>query len=172
MAEIFKEPTYNFAVRRLRILLVCSFIVTGMFLLSELMSAAMMPSMTAYFEANPNLFPEEFAIMMDRALSIPQWYYLLTGLLDAVSIIGLILMWRLSPKGFHCYTLSKLLLIMMPLLFLDRLYVSIGNIMITILVIAYYFVLMRGISALAKETSEAETTELKDSEDSESNSEE
>lgn len=148
MAINLPQPDRKAAIRRLHILLVLSFINTGLYLLSETLSAVLLPTMTTFFEANPNLVPDEMAIMIERSLNIPQWYYLLTALLDIVSIIGLIKMWNLRQNGFHYYTLSKLLLILLPILFLDRLYVGIGNIMIAVLMIVYYWVLMRGIQQL------------------------
>lgn len=140
------EQKYRVNLKTLHILLILSFINTGMYLLSGLISATMLPSMSQYYHDNASLFPEEFGILLERALSIPQWYYLLGVVLDAASIVGLILMWRLRKNGFHCYTLSKLLLIMLPMLFLDRSYVGVGNIMIAILFIAYYFILMKSLN--------------------------
>ncbi|MBQ0160647.1 MAG: hypothetical protein KBT28_08525 [Bacteroidales bacterium] len=140
------EQKYRVNLKTLHILLTLSFINTGMYLLSGLISTTMLPSMSQYYNANSSLFPDEFGILLERALNIPQWYYLLGVVLDAASIVGLILMWRLRKNGFHCYTLSKLLLIMLPVLFLDRSYVGVGNIMIAVLFIAYYFFLMKSLN--------------------------
>lgn len=165
MAINLPQPDRNAAVRRLHILLVLSFINTGLYLLSELLSAALLPTMTQFFEANPDIVPDELAIMIDRSLNIPQWYYLLTALLDIISIVGLIKMWHLRQNGFHYYTLTKLLLILLPVLFLDRMFVSIGDIMIAVLMIAYYFVLMRGINALPSTPENDESADTSTSEE-------
>ena len=103
-------------------------------------------------------FPDEFAIMMDKVLAIPQWYFLVQALLNAASVTGLALMWKVRGNGFHCYTLSKLMLILMPMLFLDRSYIALGDIMMAILFIVYYFVLLRRLGAFERKT--VVTTEL------------
>lgn len=159
-------PPRNMVVKRLHLLLILSFINTGLMLFSELITAAMLPDMITFVDANRDTFPNEMALMIDRTLNIPQWYFLILAVLDAVSVTGLVMMWRLRKNGFHCYALSKLLLIMMPLLFLDRMYIGIGNIMIAVLVIAYYYVLMRGLNmAEADSATEAEADENADNSD-------
>lgn len=134
-------------LRTLHVLLVISLVNTSAYLLSELVSGMTLPWMTQYYQSHPDLFPDQWNILLERALRIPQWYYLLSALLDAASIVGLVLMWRLRKNGFHCYTLSKLLLMLMPLLFLDRSYIGIGNMMLALLFIAYYFFLIRSLDA-------------------------
>ena len=127
-----EDNKYTANLKTLHVLLVISFIVSGLYFLSELVSGLTLPWM-----------PDQWNILLERSLSIPQWYYLLCALLDAISVIGLVLMWRLRRNGFHCYALSKLLLMLMPLLFLDRSYVGAGNIMLGVLFIVYYYYLMR-----------------------------
>ena len=134
-------------LRTLHVLLVISFVNTGIYLFSELVSGLTLPLMAQYYEAHPDLFPDQWNIMLERVLRIPQWYYLLSALLDVASVVGLVLMWRLRKNGFHCYTLSKLLLMLMPMLFLDRSYVGLGNMMLAVLFIAYYFFLLRSLDA-------------------------
>ena len=124
-------------------MLVLSFINTGLYLLSELMLSLMLPTMNEFYANNPQQFPDEWGIMIERMLSLPQWYFVLLAVLDIASVAGLVLMWRLRKNGFHCYTLAKLMLMLMPLLFLDRSFVSIGDIMIGVLFIAYYFFLFK-----------------------------
>lgn len=140
-----EDLTYKSNLRTLRVLLVISFIYTGIMLIGELISGIALPWMTRYYATHPNAVPDEWGIMLERSLSIPQWYYFLTALLDAVSVVGLVLMWRLRKNGFHCYTLAKLLLVLMPMLFLSRSYIGIGNIMVCVLMIGFYFYLMRAL---------------------------
>lgn len=136
--------------RTLTVLLIVSFFNTGNNLLSELLLACCGPGIREAMMEWYNQLPEKYSmytIAMQRALDIPQWYYLLVAVLDAASVAGLVLMCRLRKSGFHCYTLSKLLLMLMPMLFLGRSYVAIGNMMIAVLVIAYYFFLMKSMGA-------------------------
>ena len=140
-------------LRTLHILLVISFIYTGMWALCHFMlGITNIEARTAIQEvyntlAEKNESYSAFAIMCEKMFAVPQWYYLICGLLDAISFAGLMLMWRLRKNGFHCYTLAKLLLMLMPLLFLDRSYVGFGDMMMAVLFIAYYFFLMKSLGA-------------------------
>ena len=142
-----EDNKYTANLKTLHVLLVISFIVSGLYFLSELVSGLTLPWMQRYYAAHPEVMPDQWNILLERSLSIPQWYYLLCALLDAISVIGLVLMWRLRRNGFHCYALAKLLLMLMPLLFLDRSFVGVGNIMIGILFIVYYYYLMRVLTS-------------------------
>lgn len=139
--------------RTLHVLLILSFINTGSWLFSHfalcISSDSMRQTMMDVYQvmAEKNSAFGSAVIMMEKFFAVPQWYYLLCVLLEAASVVGLILMWRIRKNGFHCYTLSKLLLIMLPLLFLDRSYVSIGDIMIAVLFIVYYFFLLKVLGA-------------------------
>lgn len=149
MKEI-EEAQRKSATRTLHVLLVISFVVSGYHLLAYLVMGVTPTSMKEQMMTMSGNFPEEFAIMMDKFLAIPQWYFLVSALLNAASVAGLAMMWRLRGNGFHCYTLSKLMLMLMPVLFLDRSYIAAGDIMMAILFIVYYFVLMRMLGAFDK----------------------
>ena len=142
-----EDNKYTANLKTLHVLLVISFIVSGLYFLSELVSGLTLPWMQRYYAAHPEVMPDQWNILLERSLSIPQWYYLLCALLDAISVIGLVLMWRLRRNGFHCYARSKLLLMLMPLLFLDRSYGWAGNIMLGVLFIVYYYYLMRVLTS-------------------------
>ena len=154
-----EDKRYKTNLNTLHVLLVISFIVSGMFFFSELLSGLMLPWMQRYTAAHPDMMPDEWSILLDRSLSIPQWYYLLCAFLDAASIVGLVLMWRLSKNGFHCYTLSKLVLMLLPMLFLDRSFVGVGNIMIGILFIVYYYYLIRVLTNTGTPSGESSQTD-------------
>lgn len=149
--EEFAERRRSSNLKTLRVLLILSFIYTGAWTLCHFMLGASGPetreTMMGVYQtlAEKNDTYEPYAIMCERLFAVPQWYYVICGLLDAISFVGLLLMWRLRRNGFHCYTLAKLLLMLMPLLFLDRSYVGLGDIMIGILFIVYYFFLLKGI---------------------------
>ena len=150
------EARRKSSLRTLRVLLVISFVVSGLYLLSYLMMALMLPTMREMMPAMLAAMPESYqvsALMMERLLALPRWYFTVTALLNATSVVGLVLMWKLRKNGFHCYTLSKLLLMAMPLLFLDRSYVSIGDMMMAILFIIYYFYLLRVLGTFGDKNS-------------------
>lgn len=161
--EDIEKRKYQVNKRTLRFLLVLSFINTGQFLLYELAMGTAKDFFLSYTEGSIGLIKdnldvysgsmadfmasstETMSMMLERIQPVPQWYFVLCALLDIVSVVGLVLMWRLRKNGFHCYALSKLMLMLMPMLFLSRSYVGIGDMMIGILCIIYYFFLMRAL---------------------------
>lgn len=155
----FEDRKYQVNRRTLTVLLIVSFFNTGNSLLSELLLACSGPGLREAMMEWYAQLPEKYsmyAIAMQRLLEVPQWYYLLVAVLDAASIAGLVLMCHLRKSGFHCYTLSKLLLMLMPMLFLGRSHVSIGDMMIAVLVIAYYFFLMKSMGVFDDKSAEQE----------------
>ena len=149
------DITRQKGIKTLHALLIISFINTGMWALSHLTlgflgpetRTTMMDVYQTLAEKNENY--SAFAIMCEKLFAVPQWYYLICALLDAVSFGGMLLMWRIRKNGFHSYTLAKLLLMLMPLLFLDRSYLGIGEMMMAVLFIVYYFFLMRSLGAFS-----------------------
>lgn len=130
-----------------RILLVITFIFAGLSAFSYLVTAAMLPSMQQIYAANPTMLPEQFSVMMQQLMDTPRGYFLGAGLLYVLEVLGAALMWRLRWTGFHCYTLARLLLLLLPLLFLGRGFVGIGDVMMALLFVAVYYMLMRQLTA-------------------------
>ncbi len=166
------EERYRYSLRSLHVLLVFSFIITGSQFIWEVMGLAGVFPMISEFYANaPSEYGDVFNIKMEQEMAIPQWYNLLRALLDLTSGVGLVLMWKLRKNGFHAYTLSKLLLMLLPLLFLDRSYMGIGDIMIAVLFIVYYFFLMKNLGAFSSNEGDSESAEsdaIKEEEEEES----
>ena len=127
----------------LHILLVLSMIWAGLSCFSYIMMGIMMPTLQSYYSAHPDVLPEEFYTMMEQMFEIPQTYYVVCGLLFALELIGAVLMWNLRRSGFHCYALARLLLLLLPLLFIGRGAVALGNVMFAILFIFVYYLLLR-----------------------------
>ena len=150
----------QYKTRSLHILLIISFIYTGMWTLCHFMLGLTGPDARATMlevyrtMAEKNEAFSAYAILCEQLFAVPQWYYLVCGLLDAVSFGGLLLMWRLRKNGFHCYTLAKMLLMLMPLLFLDRSYVGFGDMMIAVVFIVYYFFLLKALGAFGNTPSQ------------------
>jgi hypothetical protein len=152
------EEKYRYNLRSLHVLLVISFIITGSQLIWEILGVAgMFPLINEVYANTPSEYSSVFTIKMEQEMAIPQWYNILRALLDLTSIVGLVLMWKLRKNGFHAYTLSKLLLMLLPLMFLDRSYVGFGDIMIAVLFIAYYFFLLKNLGAFSGENSSSNT---------------
>lgn len=125
------------------VLLVITFIFGGLSAFSYLVTAAILPTMQQIYSDNPNILPEQFSVMMQQMLDTPRGYFLGAGVLYLLEVLGAALMWRLRWPGFHCYTLARLLLLLLSLLFLGRGFVGIGDIMFALLFVAVYYMLMR-----------------------------
>jgi len=132
------------------ILLVLTFFFAGLSAFSYLMMALMLPTVQQFYADNPTVLPEQFSVMMQQMLDTPRGYYAGAGLLYLLEVLGAALMWRLRWPGFHCYTLARLLLLLLPLLFLGRGFVGIGDIMMALLFVAVYYLLMRRLTAEAE----------------------
>lgn len=130
-----------------RILLVITFIFAGLNAFSYLMIGLLLPAMQQVYADNPGLLPEEFNVMMQRMFEMPRGYFAGAGLLYVLEVLGAALMWRLRWTGFHCYTLARLLLLLLPLLFLGRGFVGLGDVMMALLFVAVYYMLMRQLTA-------------------------
>ena len=127
----------------LHVLLVLTMVWAGLSAFAYLMMAAMMPSMQTIYEQNPTLLPEQFSIMMQQLFEVPRIYYAGAGLLYVLEVVGAAFMWRLRWTGFHCYTLARLLLLLLPAIFIGKGYVGVGDIMMALLFIAIYYLLLR-----------------------------
>lgn len=139
----------------LRILLVITFISAGLSALVYFIMGISLPIVKDYYAANPSVLPEQFSTVMERMMEVPRTYYIGCALLYALEVLGAAFMWTLRPSGFHCYTLARLLLIIVPLLFLGRGFVGIGDIMFAILFIFIYWSLMRQLGAFNKKEEDA-----------------
>ncbi len=133
----------------LRVLLVLSMIGSGGALLTYLMMACLLPQFREVYEANQNLFPEQLTTAYERMLEVPQLFYAACTVLYALSLTGVILMWKLRKSGFHCYALAQLLLLLVPILFLGRAYLGLGDIMFTLLFVTAYYLLLKSLGVFA-----------------------
>lgn len=135
----------------LRMLLVLTFITAGLNFFSYAITAFVHTSFKQILETNTDMFPAEMHTMLDMFLSLPRGYFAVAALLYALELAGGVLMWRLHRAGFHCYTLSRLLLLLVPLLFIGREYVGIGNVMFALLFIASYWLLLRALGVFGNQ---------------------
>lgn len=129
------------------ILLVITFIFAGLSAFSYLMTSLLLPSMQQLYANNPTMLPEQFSVMMQQMLDTPRGYFLGAGVLYLLELLGAVFMWRLRWTGFHCYALARLLLLLLPALFLGRGFIGVGDIMMALLFVAVYYMLMRQLIA-------------------------
>ncbi len=140
----------------LHILLVLTMIWAGLSFFSYIMMGLMLPTFQEYYSVHPDVLPEQFHVMMERMFEVPKSYYPVCGLLYALEVTGAVLMWNLRRSGFHSYALARLLLLLLPLLFLGRGSVAIGDVMFALLFILVYYLLLRqqGVFGAKEEESE------------------
>lgn len=95
-------------------------------------------------------------------MAMPREYTLILGCLWLLSFTGCLLMWKYRPSGFHCYTLSQLLLILVPLLFIGKGAVGLGNVMFTVLFVLCYWRLMKTFEETPMTSESSESSEPSD----------
>ncbi|MBR4505153.1 MAG: hypothetical protein IKP21_00065 [Bacteroidales bacterium] len=143
----------------LHILLVLSMIWAGLSCMSYLMMGLMLPTFQDYYASHPGMMPEEFHTMMERMFEVPKSYYLVCSLLFALELAGAILMWNLRRSGFHSYTIARLLLLLLPLLFLGRGAMAFGDVMLALLFILVYYLLLRQLGVFGQKPTDSPESE-------------
>ncbi len=104
----------------LKILLILTFIGSGLTLFSNFIIFLFFQPMKAMLESQGGLDTYQFmGTTMDLKpfFSISPWFYFTQAFLSALSLAGAILMWQLKKIGFHLYTIAQLCLLIAPQLF-------------------------------------------------------
>jgi hypothetical protein len=108
------EATPNITL--LRILCVFSFVGSGL----AFFSYGMIGMFHNYFSANLSLIPDEQnRELIELMLSAGRPFFFLNTILYAVSFAGALFLWRMRKVGFHLYTASQLILLILPLLYIQ-----------------------------------------------------
>lgn len=152
------ERLFKSTRRGLFIVLTLSCIGSAFSLLSNLISGLFYPIYKAMFESGDLLemlmkFSGEtdsslFEAALEQYMAVPRIVYLLHALLFAMSLAGVIMMYKLRKNGAHLYAVAQLLAIIVTLLFLGRAGLNVGDLMMTLLFIIYYLVTFRRIGQL------------------------
>lgn len=143
-------------LRTLHIVLVLSLITNGLNALSYFTLS--FEGVRNMMQNNMQLIPEVMQESYDFLLSIPSSFYLVSSLFYIIAFVGCLIMWRPRGIGFHYYTLAKLLLIGTPLVFIGRQYFNLGDLMMSLLFIAYYLISLRSLGAFSKQTTDNQET--------------
>lgn len=143
-------------LRTLHIVLVLSLITNGLNALSYFTLS--FEGVRNMMQNNMQLIPEVMQESYDFLLSIPSSFYLVSSLFYIIAFVGCLIMWRPRSIGFHYYTLAKLLLIGTPLVFIGRQYFNLGDLMMSLLFIAYYLISLRSLGAFSKQTTDNQET--------------
>ena len=130
-----------------RILLVISIVFSATAALSYLFVGAMQPTLAAYYADHSDLFPSEVYAALERLFDAPRAFFLATAAAYLLEVAGAVLMWFLRFAGFHCYAIARLVLILLPPLFLGSGFLAVGDIMFALLFIVVYYLLLRRLKA-------------------------
>ncbi len=57
--------------------------------------------------------------MLDFLQSGGRSFFLLSSIFNLGSLVGVMLMWKLQKKGIHFYAISQIVLLLLPLIFID-----------------------------------------------------
>ena len=133
----------------LHFLLVLTYITVVLNMFSYFFMALLLPDVKQMYDANPDLVPEQTRTMFDTVLGLPRGFFAVTALLYAVEMAGAVLMGRLRRLGFHCYTVARLLLLLVPVLFVGRDMLGIGNIMFALLFITAYYLVLHSLGVFS-----------------------
>ena len=129
----------------LHFLLVLTFITASLNIFSYGMTALMLPTMQQVYADNPGIIPEVMRTYTEMYLAMPRAFFAVGALLYVLELAGGVLMWRLRASGFHAYTLARLLLLLVPVLFLGRGFLQWGDVMFAVLFIAAYWLILRAM---------------------------
>lgn len=143
----------------LKILLILSLISAVGSFISYFMMATMMPFLQNYYATHPGILPSQMLAVWERMLEIPRPYYAAAALLYVLEAVGCILMWKLHRSGFHSYALSQLLLLLLPMLFLGKGFVGLGDIMMTLLFLFIYYMLLKSLGVFGAREEDSSGTE-------------
>lgn len=92
-----------------------------------------------YFSRNLALIPDEQnRELIAMLLAAGRLFFFLNAILYGVSVAGAFMLWRLKKIGFHLYTASQLLLLILPLLFIKGFPMPGTSIFVTLLFIWGY----------------------------------
>lgn len=134
----------------LHIVLVLTFIGSGLSCLAYLMAGFFYDTFqhTLAVIASANA---EMAVSADLFAAFPRLLFIAQGVFYGISLLGAIAMWNLSKSGFHAYTLSQLVLLALPMVFMGKAYFAIGDAMLTLLFVTYYYFSLRRLGAFSRD---------------------
>jgi len=119
----------------LKILCVITFVGSGL----GFISYGIIGLIHDLFSSNLSLIPDEQnRELIGMLLSAGRMFFFLNALLYAASLAGAILLWRMKKMGFHLYTASQLLLLILPMAYIKQFPMPGANIFLTILFIWGY----------------------------------
>lgn len=124
---------------QLTLLCILSFIAGGLSIIGNLYIYGFYDQLiTLIKEGNiPQFFGED--VDYSFLAEISQTYFLWLVLLNVSSVFGVFLMWKFNPIGFHVYTLSEILILIVPEIYIPGRPFPFFDILITLVFVLLYF---------------------------------
>jgi len=130
---IQNEPSPSLVL--LKILCVFTFVGSGL----GFLSFGIIGLVHTYFSKNLSLIPmEENRELIEMLLSAGRTFFLLYALFYGVSFAGALLLWKMRKIGFHLYTISQILLLIIPMAYIKGFPMAAGTIFLSVLFIWGY----------------------------------
>ncbi len=119
MSEIAEQPKKR--TDQLTILCILTFIGSGMSMFANGLLFLTIEPIKQLLEQQDTYTFLGTEVNMDFLLDINPLFFLLQSLTLIVSIIGAYQMWNLKKVGFHLYTISQIILLILPKLYINGL---------------------------------------------------
>lgn len=124
----------------LKLLCIISFLGSGM----AFISFSLIGLFYQFFISNINLIDDnQTAELAKILLANPREFFLMHSGLYFISFLGVIFMWKLRKIGFHFYTLSQILILIVPYLFNSNTPTTAFSIFITLIFIVSYSIFLK-----------------------------
>ncbi len=132
------DPQENQKSQLFKIFLVLSMIYGGLSVFSNLVVYAMTDVIRQTFEGKEKINFMGMDLDLSLFMNTDKNFFLYQSILYAVSFLGALLMWRKRKIGFHFYTLSQILLLIVATAFLTGMPFPLYDIILTALFIYVY----------------------------------
>ncbi|GHV72260.1 hypothetical protein FACS1894201_00470 [Bacteroidia bacterium] len=156
MENPFKESTLPQRSGPLTLLCVLTFIGSGFTLLSNAIPAFFYDTMmSTALDATDMLESEQLSALVEQSVTMMEkagiFFFIVNMLLNGVSLLGAIGMWKVKTQGFQLYVVAQLLLLLVPMTFGVAKFPATSNIVLTLCFITLYVLTLRNIGLFRKE---------------------
>lgn len=126
----------------LTVLCVLTFINSGITFIGDMAVYAMYNTLPALMEQASSMvsgsMAEAYAKAADMYTMVPRYSYLVLSCMALLSVTGAGLMMKMRKAGFHLYTLSQLVMLVMPVILSKSMHLDFMGVCITLVFIGAY----------------------------------
>lgn len=127
----------------LKFLCILTFLGSGLAMMAYFIIGAFYD---VFLSADMKPLGEDEQELIRLMLSAGKTFFLLSAFLYALSLYGAILMWKLRKIGFHLYSLAQIVLLILPLLYIQGFRMPFVTILVTVTFIFGYSTFLRSMS--------------------------